>query len=134
MKVHAGRNALSRANGEDKEPRREVAVRAGGLQFEENEEDNLEEGEVLQKTVPLRCKPEKRRKTGLCGGCSKLVKDSAKTAVHCELRFGWWHLACVKPLHSFKRGFETRRAIMNKIVEAEGGNSYKMHWRGEKEK
>ena len=73
-------------------------MRAGGLQFEENEEDNLEEGEVLQKTVPLRCKPEKTRKTALCGGCSKLVKDSDKTAVQCELRFGWWHLACVKQL------------------------------------
>lgn len=34
------------------------------------------------------------------------------------------------PLQSFKRGFETRRAIMNKIVEAEGGNSYKMHGAG----
>jgi hypothetical protein len=52
----------------------------------------------FERTVPLRCKPEGTRKRALCRGCSGLVKQNDKTAVQCELRFGWWHLECVKEL------------------------------------
>ncbi len=58
--------------------------------------DSGEEVVTEVDTVPLRCKPESSRKRALCGGCSKLVKQNDKTAVQCDLRFGWWHLECVK--------------------------------------
>jgi hypothetical protein len=35
------------------------------------------------------------------------------------------------PLESFFRGFETRRAIIKKVLETEGNNDYDMHWRRE---
>ena len=34
---------------------------------------------------------------------------------------------------SLEKGFETRRAVMQKIVESEGGNTYDLHWRNEEE-
>jgi hypothetical protein len=58
--------------------------------------DSGEEVVTEVETVPLRCKPESSRKRALYGGCSKLVKQNDKTAVQCDLRFGWWHLECVK--------------------------------------
>jgi hypothetical protein len=70
------------------------------LDFEEDAgSDNSGSGEevgIQVETVPLRCKPESSRKRALCGGCSELVKQNDKTAVQCDLRFGWWHLECVK--------------------------------------
>jgi hypothetical protein len=97
VKRIAAKTARSRANEEEEEQRSGVAVRVGGLQFEENEDEH-EGAKFVQQTVPLRCKPEKTRKAALCGGCSKAVRDSDHTAIQCELRFGWWHLHCVEQL------------------------------------
>lgn len=55
-----------------------------------------DEAGIEVETVPLRCKPESSRKRALCGGCSQLVKQNDKTAVQCDLRFGWWHFKCVE--------------------------------------
>jgi hypothetical protein len=70
------------------------------LEFQEDDGNDMSDsGEGARtevETVPLRCKHESSRKRALCGGCSKLVKESDKTAVQCDLRFGWWHLECVK--------------------------------------
>jgi hypothetical protein len=72
------------------------------LDFENVDDDNDSDGEddapSSQRTVPLRCKPEGTRKRALCAGCGVAVKETDKTAVQCELRFGWWHLSCVKEL------------------------------------
>ncbi len=64
----------------------------------EHESEGEDEIPLSQRTVPLRCKPEGTRKRALCAGCGFPVKETDKTAVQCELRFGWWHLSCVKEL------------------------------------
>lgn len=38
------------------------------------------------------------------------------------------------PRAAFERGFESRRVFMEKIIEAEGRNDYKMHFRGERKR
>jgi hypothetical protein len=74
------------------------AVRSLDFQEDAGNDDSGsgEEAEIEVETVPLRCKPESSRKRALCGGCSQLVKQNDKTAVQCDLRFGWWHFECVK--------------------------------------
>jgi hypothetical protein len=70
------------------------------LDFEEDDGNDDSgsggEAETIVETVPLRCKPESSRKQALCGGCSKLVRQNDRTAVQCDLRFGWWHFQCVE--------------------------------------
>lgn len=86
------------ASGEDSDHNR--AVRRLDFVPSDEESGSGEENDLSfrTETVPLRCKPESTRKKALCGGCSKIVTEADRTAVQCELRFGWWHLACVKEL------------------------------------
>jgi hypothetical protein len=88
----AGRNALSRARGEDRDGR------DGLIPVELNFDDAEDEGDGRQpqrRTVPLRCKPEATRARALCGGCRQAVSDNDERAVQCDVRNGWWHLQCV---------------------------------------
>jgi hypothetical protein len=93
----AASNALSRAREEDQDDLHNHVVRRLRLpQSEDGDGDEVEDEEIVQKTVPLRCKPEETRKLALCGGCSEVVSNSDRTAVKCDLRGGWWHFNCVK--------------------------------------
>ena len=90
-------NALSRAREEEQDGLADDVVRQLSFhQSDEADDDVADDIEVVQKFVPLRCKPEETRKVALCGGCSAAVKDTDSNAVVCDLRGGWWHHACVE--------------------------------------
>ncbi len=69
-----------------------------GVGDDEHDSEGEDDASLSQRTVPLRCRPEGTRRRALCGGCGSLVKENDKSAVQCDLRFGWWHLRCVNEL------------------------------------
>jgi transposase len=84
-----------RARGDPEEPP-QAQRRLDFVAYSGSDED--EEPYNMQTVVLLRCKPQGVRKNALCTGCGVLVRQNDKTAVQCELRFGWWHFECVKAL------------------------------------